>query len=356
MKNPPIVRAIDVGYGHVKWSEGRDDQGEIIADTFPSQALLATEGEFQSEIMLRRDTVLVPVSGRIYEVGRHVRNAVPKNAELEQLDENFSLSDGYSARLYGAFNYMLPTLPEKKIDYLMLGLPLTTLNQNSKALMKRFLGEHTVNQKGETITVENCAVYPQPLGGYAAYLQRPHALHSKPPMALIIDVGYNTVDWLTCEGMVANPAQSSAVERGMSGFLREVAKSVIKTTGFPASESGVVRMLDLALISGDKFQIAGNDINLEPHMKAGAHILEEAAQAVRNHVGFGQEIQLVIISGGGAALYAPWIQKKFPAHKVVTLPDSALANVRGFHQFGEWIAESARRATHSPKSEDVKSA
>ena len=94
-KNTPIVRACDVGYGHVKWTEGRDPTGLILADCFPSQAPLATEGEFKVNEMEQRDTFVVPVGGRNYEVGRAVRLAIGPNQELEQLDTNFALSDGY---------------------------------------------------------------------------------------------------------------------------------------------------------------------------------------------------------------------------------------------------------------------
>ena len=35
-KKSPIVRSADIGYGHVKWTEGRDSDGNIIADSFAS--------------------------------------------------------------------------------------------------------------------------------------------------------------------------------------------------------------------------------------------------------------------------------------------------------------------------------
>ena len=168
-KHSPVVRAIDVGYGHVKWTEGRDTDGDIIADAFPSQAPLATEGKVKTNVMLQRDTFVIPVNGKNYVVGRQVKLEIGKNQELEQLDTDFSLSDGYTARLYGALNYMLPSLPSSRtIDFLMLGLPLTTINNNAEPLMKRFIGEHTINTKDDKVTIKSCAVYAQPLGGYAA--------------------------------------------------------------------------------------------------------------------------------------------------------------------------------------------
>jgi len=344
-RSKPVVRAVDVGYGHVKWSEGRDESGLILADAFPSQAPLALENDFQTEIMQRRDTFVVPVNEIHFEVGRQVRMAFGKNQELEQLDDRFALSDGYTARLYGAFNYMLSTLPSRSIDYLMLGLPMKTLKQHSVALQRRFVGEHTINLEGEKFVIEHCAVYPQPLGSYATYLQKKAQKSRIAPMALIVDVGYHTVDWITCLGMVANPDQSDGVERGMGAFLREVAKSVIKASGMAANESTVVRMLDQSLITGEEFRLAGKEIDLKPHLRAGNGIIEQAAQAVRNNVGVGEGLDVVIVSGGGARFFLPAIKKHYPSHEVTTLPAPALANVRGFHQFGELIADSARRAT-----------
>ena len=110
-KSAPVVRAVDVGYGHVKWLEGRDDTGLIIADGFPSQAPLVIEGKILAATRSRRDTFVVPVNENHYEVGRQVHMAYGKNQELEQLDDLFPLSYGYTAVLYTKYNYMLHKLP-----------------------------------------------------------------------------------------------------------------------------------------------------------------------------------------------------------------------------------------------------
>ncbi|MHB1098328.1 MAG: PRTRC system protein D [Burkholderiales bacterium] len=344
MQDQYTVRAVDVGYGHVKWTDGRDGD-DIRADSFPSQSPIAHEGDFRSEILQRRDTVIVPVNGRRYEVGRHVRLALSGNHETEVLDENFPLSDAYAARLYGALNYMLPTLPSRKIDFLVLGLPLTTFHQHSTNLSKRYVGRHVINARGDAVEIERCTVYPQPLGSYAAYLQSPLPHHTSAPMALVVDPGYNTVDWFVCEGMVANANQSKAVERGMSGVLRAIAKAIIQETKTTANESEVVRLVDQAMAQGTPFRLHGKPVDITSFLQAGDSILEQAAQSVRNSVGSGASIDIILVSGGGAALYAPWLKRKFPDHEVVVLPDSALANVRGFHLIGDRLAESVVRST-----------
>ena len=91
------------------------------------------------------------------------------------------------------------------------------------------------------------------------------------------------------------------------------------------------------------FRLAGKEIDLKPHLKVGNAIIEQAAQAVRNNVGLGEGLDVVIVSGGGAGIYLPAIKKHYPNHEVATLQAPALANVRGFYQFGELIADSALR-------------
>ena len=73
----------------------------------------------------------------------------------------------------------------------------------------------------------------------------------------------------------------------VSAYLRDVAKSIIKThSNFGATESEVVRILDRHFTKGDDFHIAGNEIPLEPHLAAGAPVIEQAAQAIRDTIGW----------------------------------------------------------------------
>lgn len=341
-----VVRACDVGYGHVKLTDGRDSVTDLLrTDSIPSQSP-SVKDEAKKEsgvVMSHRDTFVVPVGNRLYEVGRDVRLALHGNHESEVLDANFALSDAYAARLFGAMNYMLPALPDHTIDILVLGLPLNTFNRHRSALQKRFLGPHVINQSGATVDIRSCNVYPQPLGSYAAYLAEIDQQQTT-PMALIIDPGYNTVDWFVCHGMVANEVRSSAVQRGMGAVMRAIAEDIIKKHGFDATPAEVVRAIDRALVRGHQLEMYGHPLELAEHMATGFDVIEEAAQAVKNNVGSGSDIDVIILTGGGASLYMDAFQQKFPLHKVVTLPSPALANVRGFHLIGERLAKSRQRA------------
>lgn len=341
-----IVRAGDVGYGHIKFTDGRDtENGALRTDSIPSQspAYKGTIVASGGGVMKRRDTFIVPVEGRLYEVGREVHRALTGKQETEVLDEKFALSDQYAARLFGAINYMMPNLPADVIDVPVLGLPLNTYPKLHQKLSERFTGSFTINDAGEEVTIRSCHVYPQPLGAYMSYVAS-NPSPGKAPMALSVDPGYNTVDWFVCQGMSANDSLSDAVQRGMGSVLRAIAEDMIKTHGFDATPAELVRRIDYSLMTAEPFQLFGHDFDLHSHMSAGNDVIQEAAQAIKNSVGSGSDIDVIILAGGGASLYSQAMKDKFPKHKVVTLENPALANVRGFHLIGELLAKSLGQA------------
>jgi len=338
----PTVRAVDVGYGHIKFSNGRQ-RDTITTRALPSQSIAAhTPGvRIRGTLMQERDTVYVPVGKRFYEVGRDVHLAIGANQITEVLDNDFALSDHYSARLLGAINYMLP-LPDNRIDVLILGLPLNTFARHKDELAKRFTGEIVININGTTVDIGSCHVYPQPLGSYMAFLAtRPS---EKKPKVLCIDPGYNTFDWFVCQGMAAISSLSGAVKRGMGAVIKEIADEMTRAHGFGGDSHELVRLIDQALVTNKPLQVYGHTYNLAEYVMAGHSVIEQAAQAVQDSIGDGKTISAIVITGGGATMYEPVIRAKFPHHEVYILEHPSHANVRGFHILGEMIAESFQRA------------
>lgn len=341
-----VVRAIDVGYGHIKFSEGREptQPHAIRTDSIPSQSPGAKPGLHQpSGVMKQRDTFIVPAGDRQFEVGRQVHLALHGSQETEVLDENFPLSAAYAARLYGALNYMAPGIVDDTIDVLILGLPLNTYPKHHHALAQRFTGTHVINARGDAMTIKSCHVYPQPLGSYMCHMFASPG-GGEPPLALSIDPGYNTVDWFVCQGMSANDARSGAVPRGMGAVIRAIADDMIRVHGFDATPAEMVRSLDISLSTGRPFTRYGTVFDLAPHLSAGDEVINEAVQALKNCVGSGADIDVIILTGGGASFYSSAVAAKFPHHRVVTLDNPAHANVRGFHLVGEMLARSLEQA------------
>lgn len=351
-----VVRAVDVGYGHIKFTTGRDaETGLIQTDSFPSKSPAIGPVAATSKVLSHRDTALVPIGQTIYEVGKEVDFALSVDDASEVLDSNYPMTGAYAARLFGALNYMYAGLPSHTIDYLVLGLPLSTIRQHAATLAERFRGAHVINTQKQEITVRHVEVFPQPLGSYMAYLAAtPTAPGKKVPMALVVDPGFNTVDWYVIRGTTPADVKSGAVNRGMGAILKAMAEAMVS----PVAQGGceevqggtwqeVARRIDFAMSRGEPFSMAGRTIDLSPWRAVGAPIIEDAAQAVKNSIGLGGEIDVIIVTGGGAAAYADAIRAKFPRHRVEILPDPAFANARGFHYLGERLARSAERATAS---------
>lgn len=347
----PIVRAIDVGFGHVKLAESDDERKPIRCDTFPSQSPPAGQNQLGGAILHRRDTFLIPVDGRVFEVGKDVAMASDTHHESEILDDDYCLSPGYAARLYGALNYMLPGLPDRVIDRLVLGLPMNTFVSHAKRLQERFQGELEINTRGDKVLVRACSVFPQPLGAYNAYLGESQSrsasqkASTQAPMALVVDPGYNTVDWFVCKGLKPSEKRSGASLRGMSAVLRAIAEKMIAELAPGGTASQLVRLLDAAISEDRPLKLHGREVALEPYLSVAAPLFEEAAQAIKNKVGAAIDIDVIIISGGGARFYAPALAAKFPQQHVAMLANPGYANVRGFQMMGWRLAQSAQRAT-----------
>jgi len=340
MKNNLIVRAVDVGYGHVKYSLGRNEAGAIHCDRFPSLSPAVQDDVDFGNYMLKRNTFVVTIEGRHYEVGKDVISALDPNSEGSVMDLEFAMSVAYRARLYGALNYISQDLPGDVLDVLILGLPLNTFTKYQTSLAERFTGEHIINAKGTKLQVRHCEIYPQPFGSYARYLENQRIADF--PVALVVDIGYNTFDWLVCKHKT--PRLHGTSMRGMASVINAMAKEVIRATNSNSTESAVMRRIDEALITGTPFTMYGKPVKLDKAQKLGEAIIEEAAQSVKNAVQDAGEIDLIIVAGGGAPYYKDAIRKKFRSHEVRLLDDPSFGNVRGFHIIGESLARSMSRA------------
>jgi plasmid segregation protein ParM len=342
------VHAIDLGYGRVKYSLGRANNGAaVLTRDFASISVQSSAAPLANAVIHQRDTHHVPVRQKTYEVGSEIALAIHGNHEGEVLDNDFALSDAYCARLYGALNYIHEHHRRSTIDVLVLGLPMTTYRQHSAALEAKFSGSHTINTKGTKLQISRCCVFPQPLGGYTTFLSsgaERFAAAGKPPTALIIDPGYNTVDWFVCRGMKANELRSSAVPRGMGVVMRAIADELKKSGNVgDVGVSELVRKIDESIRSGQPLRLFGKDFDIRQARLAGQAIIEEAVQAIKNSVGSGADIDVVVLVGGGADFYAQSVRDKFPHHETILLDSPAMANVTGFHLMGEQIMSSSLR-------------
>lgn len=341
-----VVRAIDVGYGNVKFTFNHVDAFSTIeCDIFPSRSPVAGDKSLSAGLIQGRDTVTVKVNGTDYEVGRGVAKAQGAFDKSAVLDKGFCLSDAYLARLRGALYYMMGSVKKPEVKYfdsntislLVVGLPVSTFrNKELPAKLKaKLTGTHDLPD-GRTVAVNNVQVMPQPLGAFFEYAFEKSMLETMSAQRnLIIDPGFFTFDWLMSDGLAIVDQRSDSVSRGMSAVIKAIVEAAKKKFGWNAETSMLMRLLDEHFREGKPFNVYGKDVDVTEFLGAGKVVINEAVSALANNVGDGADIHNIILAGGGAALYQPAIQEKFPRHTIQVMNDPVYSNVRGFQLSGE---------------------
>lgn len=341
-----VVRAIDVGYGNVKFTLNHPDAfSRIECDIFPSRSPAASDKSLSAGVVQGRDTVIVNLHGSEYEVGRGVSKAQGTFDVSAVLDKDFCLSDAYLARLRGALYYMMGSSKKTSTKYiagthismLVVGLPVASFKNKelSTKLKTALTGTHELPD-GRTVVVDNVLVMPQPLGAFFEYAFENSMFETmRDQTNLIIDPGFFTFDWLLSEGLTINDQRSDSVNRGMSAVIGAVVEAAKKKEGWGAESGMLSRLLDEHFREGKPFVVYGKEVNVGEYLGAGKSVINEAVAGMVNKVGDGADIQNIILAGGGAQLYHAAIQDKFPRHRILVMKDPVYSNVRGFQLAGE---------------------
>ena len=254
----PIVRALDVGFGHTKFVSGMNGS-EVRCAHFPSVAY-PTEGDETTDPMGgRRKTVGIPIDGLIYEVGPDVHLAADI-FNAKQMHERYSETPEYLAMLRGALHYM----KVERIDLLVVGLPVAAFKAKKRAALERLvLGKHDVG-RGKTARVERARVVPQPQGALMYYGHvHNRVAEIRKERSLIIDPGARTFDWLVTQGMQLVEKKSHSVNRGMFDVLQAIASGISKATGTQFREFDLI---DDALRAGKNPVVFQQEYDLSKHL------------------------------------------------------------------------------------------
>ena len=342
------VRAIDLGYGNVKYTLAHPDSfGPIKCDIFPSRSPTASDSGLAAGLAQKRNTAIIKIRGVEYEVGRDVAQAQGTFDTSAVLDNDFCLSDAYLARMRGAFHYMLNEKDAKthkkhmhnnRIDLLVVGLPVSNFRnvELRSKLRDRMIGKHELSN-GQEIEVDKVIVMPQPMGSFFEHAFDNSMFDTMQKQNnLVIDPGFFTFDWLMSAGLMPNDTRSDSVSRGMSAVLKSIAEAMKKKhPHWKTDVSMIVRLMDDHLRDGVPLIIFQQEHKLEDYIDAGRPIINEAVAALSNNVGDGADIHNILVSGGGAKLYLDAVQEKFPNHKLLVMENPVYSNVRGFQLAGE---------------------
>jgi plasmid segregation protein ParM len=318
--------AIDVGYGNTKsaFPLGSD----IATSMFPSLAPISATTSLTSHsgsILRARNVVNVVVDGTRYEVGPEVSISAPYGNTGRSLSEDFVTTPNYAALLAGSLHYSKAT----EIDRLVLGLPVHNTQKYAAYLKDRFSGE--LDFGAGSIRVRNVLPLPQPLGTLVTFIQQSGKQYDPDNAYLVIDVGYFTTDWVVARGYTMDDTRSGGVPGGASRIYQQVASLISQAEGQPVDS---IERIDKAIREVKPLLFYRKDLDVRPFLEEAIAVSHQSVKEIQTRVGRTEDIRAIILTGGGAGLYAPAIQAAFPHNTIHVMDAPCFANVRGFYIIG----------------------
>ena len=125
---------------------------------------------------------------------------------------------------------------------------------------------------------------------------------------------------------------SDSVTRGVSDILRHIADTVGARMKEDFRDLDAV---DRALRSGQILRLNQIDHDLKKFDTAIHKIADQALDFVLARLDGPQDLEHIILVGGGAYLYTKAVRRRFPKHRITEVADPMYANVKGFQLLGE---------------------
>jgi plasmid segregation protein ParM len=326
MPATPVVRSVDIGYGNTKFVVDDRRTCRII----PSLAPRADAHRTRTTFMRDRRTSVVYVEGKAYEVGEDAGLFL---SSVPVLHRDYIETPEYRALLYGA----LDAMQTPHIDLLVTGLPVHLHESRWQRLKSLLVGQHQI-RPGVTVDIRDAAVVIQPLGGFVSHChERGDWRGHSDEIFLIVDFGFYTVDWMQTKGLQELPGFSNSVECGVSEYIQCIEQHLSIKIGDVHTN---LKRLDEGLRQG-RFRIKGRSVPLEPLHREAQVVVDRAIGALRNRVGTANDVDQIVVVGGGAAYFIAGLRQAFPDHPIHTTSDGVCANVTGFQIIGELIRRRA---------------
>jgi plasmid segregation protein ParM len=325
MKSHAAVFAVDVGYGNTKVAFRNGS--EVATLIFPSLTPTYQEQTIAIEsqgLLTVPKTVAIEWNGKTYEVGPGVPLSSRNGDAGGTLADNYCTTDSYAALLGGAFYFA----NIDSVDRLVLGLPVKNFHKYAEHLRQTFTGK--LDFGNTQVTVGRVMVLPQPIGALVNFTKYHEFDHENPH--LIIDVGYFTTDWVVATGLTMDERRSGGHQSGASHYFQKIAERI--KAKLKASPDGIER-IDKAVREGKKYLLAGQDIDLAPYRAESQPVIDGTVKIIHNHIGHTEDLRSIVLTGGGAALYASTIRAEFPSTRIDMMSNPSFSNVKGFFAAGE---------------------
>lgn len=327
-----VVLSADVGYGNVKvvWGPDCTSNNEIIFRSIANQILKGNKDQSDAT----PGHVPIVVDGDVFMVGPDACQSTGTSIT----DYNYIARKEYLALLRGAIHFMFcKTGVHNRIDLLVVGLPVGNYEAQKDTLLNICKGEHIIptppdliKQFGMNIKVfvNSAMVIPQPIGALSVFASKCARTNMNMGSALIIDVGFKTLDWVFSHGMGVDMERSGSFAGGISVLLREVSNIVGKKIGV-----GYIDLFETEkALSNGKIFADGRTHDFTPYTDVVIQAADKVIDKFYGALNLNREFTSIVLTGGGGKYFRDSISKKFPTHVIQYEEDSVMDNARGFYQ------------------------
>jgi plasmid segregation protein ParM len=218
-----------------------------------------------------------------------------------------------------------------RIDRLVTGLPVAQYQGTARRerLRAMLTGTHQVTPQRQ-VEVAAVDILPQPAGAYLDMTRDATAAEAfEEARTLVIDPGFFSVDWVLIDGGELRSANSGSTTNAMSLLIEAADDLIQQEHGARLGRDQIEKAIRLG---SARVKLFGEPIELAPYIAAAAkRTTAVALAAVRQSMrGERREVDVILLAGGGAAVYADATRDAFPKARVVVPEAPVLANVRGF--------------------------
>lgn len=339
----PTILGVDVGHGTVKWhGVVPGDNNRFRSGHFPAMAVEARSHPMNTKHGGELDLRQPVVNGRRYYIGCDVALRV-KQPTVAPLEKQYPLSDAYHALLLGA----LAEAGLVDLDLLVLGLPGRCFVDLAlkQALCNKFVGEHTAGTL--RVSVRRILVVPAPVGGLASWASYSEIWqHMKNQQALIIDAGYNTLDWCIFRQRAVVHQYTSSEQGGMAHFVDAIREELDRS--YPNVCLRGVHQIDEALRGERELMQDGKPIDLQLIIDATLSVWDISLSNMVRMVQDLRSFDGIYVVGGGAHFIVGAIERRYPGVKPMITPATLpfMSNVRGFVTAGLKYLHSELTSNH----------
>jgi plasmid segregation protein ParM len=313
---------IDVGYSHTKVVSGdrRAHFPSVVGTPERSRFSLTGDGGI---VLLEPSNVAVGAG------------AVEQSRFLHRReDRRWVESPEWYALALAAFTELTPAhWAELRI---VTGLPVAFFGDRA-VVRDRLLGEHRVHREGrgaQTFKVTDCRVIPQPFGALLAACLDDRGQVSDRDLVTgrvgIIDAGGKTCNLLAVHRLSEISRETASVSVGAWDAVRGLRDWL--ATHYGDLDPRDHEIVDA--ITAREIHCYGEPVDLSEPLDA---ILEPLAEQVIAQAGQlwngAAGLDAILVSGGGAFLLGPYVQRHFRHARIVA--DPVFANAVGFWRFAE---------------------